>query len=112
MRTYCGGAGDDVLAISDTAFASLDGGTGTDTLRLDTAINLDLTSIANSRLEGIERIDLNGTGSTLTLNNDDVLSIVGTEAANDLLILGGNTCLLYTSPSPRDQRGSRMPSSA
>ena len=26
--------------------------------------------------------------------------------------LNGNTCLLYTSPSPRDQRGSRMPSSA
>ena len=24
----------------------------------------------------------------------------------------GNPCLLYTSPSPRDQRGSRMPSSA
>ena len=25
---------------------------------------------------------------------------------------GSGTCLLYTSPSPRDQRGSRMPSSA
>ena len=25
---------------------------------------------------------------------------------------GNHTCLLYTSPSPRDQRGSRMPSSA
>ena len=25
---------------------------------------------------------------------------------------GINVCLLYTSPSPRDQRGSRMPSSA
>ena len=24
----------------------------------------------------------------------------------------GDPCLLYTSPSPRDQRGSRMPSSA
>ena len=24
----------------------------------------------------------------------------------------GTVCLLYTSPSPRDQRGSRMPSSA
>ena len=24
----------------------------------------------------------------------------------------GDSCLLYTSPSPRDQRGSRMPSSA
>ena len=27
-------------------------------------------------------------------------------------ILSLDTCLLYTSPSPRDQRGSRMPSSA
>ena len=26
--------------------------------------------------------------------------------------LSNNHCLLYTSPSPRDQRGSRMPSSA
>ena len=30
----------------------------------------------------------------------------------DLAILFGTTRLLYTSPSPRDQRGSRMPSSA
>ena len=30
--------------------------------------------------------------------------------ATNLQIL--HTCLLYTSPSPRDQRGSRMPSSA
>ena len=29
-----------------------------------------------------------------------------------VLVLQGNPCLLYTSPSPRDQRGSRMPSSA
>ena len=30
-----------------------------------------------------------------------------------LLVLGYiGICLLYTSPSPRDQRGSRMPSSA
>ena len=28
------------------------------------------------------------------------------------LMLPGMSCLLYTSPSPRDQRGSRMPSSA
>ena len=27
-------------------------------------------------------------------------------------LVRGQTCLLYTSPSPRDQRGSRMPSSA
>ena len=28
------------------------------------------------------------------------------------LSFGSDSCLLYTSPSPRDQRGSRMPSSA
>ena len=28
------------------------------------------------------------------------------------ILRGFQTCLLYTSPSPRDQRGSRMPSSA
>ena len=31
------------------------------------------------------------------------------EGCNEYLV---QTCLLYTSPSPRDQRGSRMPSSA
>ena len=30
----------------------------------------------------------------------------------DQIIEVGIACLLYTSPSPRDQRGSRMPSSA
>ena len=37
-----------------------------------------------------------------------------TKVFTDKLIVGleANTCLLYTSPSPRDQRGSRMPSSA
>ena len=29
-----------------------------------------------------------------------------------LFYVYANSCLLYTSPSPRDQRGSRMPSSA
>ena len=33
-------------------------------------------------------------------------------AANNWDALLPNVCLLYTSPSPRDQRGSRMPSSA
>ena len=32
--------------------------------------------------------------------------------ADFCLRIKGDSCLLYTSPSPRDQRGSRMPSSA
>ena len=41
---------------------------------------------------------------------------VTSDESPNALILGPNEsciiCLLYTSPSPRDQRGSRMPSSA
>ena len=33
-------------------------------------------------------------------------------SAPEILTADDNACLLYTSPSPRDQRGSRMPSSA
>ena len=49
---------------------------------------------------------------------DNVVLPVGLPAGNytigliDNSIIDNNTCLLYTSPSPRDQRGSRMPSSA
>ena len=47
-------------------------------------------------------------------------AVAAAKAANELngnfAISGSNaqsdSCLLYTSPSPRDQRGSRMPSSA
>ena len=36
----------------------------------------------------------------------------GVSARGIIMDLEVKTCLLYTSPSPRDQRGSRMPSSA
>ena len=38
------------------------------------------------------------------LSKDELIKIIGD--------YDGLACLLYTSPSPRDQRGSRMPSSA
>ena len=50
-----------------------------------------------------------------------ILDLEGNQAADTLFYSADNTaehysamdtCLLYTSPSPRDQRGSRMPSSA
>ena len=86
-----GGAGDDILAISDADFASIDGGLGTDTLRLDSMITLDLASIPNNRLDSIEIINLNGTDSTLMLATDDILNIVGSSAQNTLRIDGDST---------------------
>ena len=40
------------------------------------------------------------------------VSIVGVFITAVALLFTVKSCLLYTSPSPRDQRGSRMPSSA
>ena len=57
----------------------------------DSSLNLDGPAIFNS---------------TLVLQGNATLqSILNVQGAADF----DNTCLLYTSPSPRDQRGSRMP---
>ena len=44
------------------------------------------------------------------LTTMSTLKLYGMKAAYDEVL--ATACLLYTSPSPRDQRGSRMPSSA
>ena len=54
-------------------------------------------------------------GINLTIPSGEIHAIMGrngsgkTTTAN---IIMGHPCLLYTSPSPRDKRQSRMPSSA
>ena len=45
-------------------------------------------------------------------NLEQTLSIIKPDAVERNLENEIKDCLLYTSPSPRDQRGSRMPSSA
>ena len=60
----------------------------------------------------------NGRGKDIALRESekgrlDILSPVTYQMTASVLQGGHDyTCLLYTSPSPRDQRGSRMPSSA
>ena len=65
----------------------------------------------NGRIAGISGI----LGGLLSLPRRDmtwrVAFLIGLIGAPILAALFG-ICLLYTSPSPRDQRGSRMPSSA
>ena len=72
------------------------GGNSNDTLIGNILNNLLLGNGGSDRLEGKQGKD--------TLKGND---------GNDSLFGGdGNDCLLYTSPSPRDKRQSRMPSSA
>ena len=60
-------------------------------------------SVANNGNNGVWN---NSAGSTTTFNNGLNLTTAGSSADRTL------TCLLYTSPSPRDRTRSRMPSSA
>ena len=51
---------------------------------------------------------------TLALTDKEQVLIFAAASTKNALdaVIKDYSCLLYTSPSPRDQRGSRMPSSA
>ena len=73
-----------------------------------------LTSLPiNSRTLDSETIENNSvTKAQTTWSGLIELAESYTVSVTDELVISPCTCLLYTSPSPRDQRGSRMPSSA
>jgi hypothetical protein len=74
-----GGAGNDTLRVPGLGFQRADGGSGIDTLALDgSGLNLNLANFRN-QLDGIERIDLTGSGNnTLTLLKRDLLNLSDT----------------------------------
>ena len=74
----------------------------------------------NGFLVHVNLLLVQGDGSFLSVTGDGAVVVLGIFSADrsalnaDLFALNRNLngCLLYTSPSPRDQRGYRMPSSA
>ena len=64
-------------------------------------------------LEGAKQLSIQSVGLKEPTDGDVVVQVShsGISTGTENLLWSG-TCLLYTSPSPRDQRGSRMPSSA
>ena len=82
-----GGAGDDILDVADPSFLKLDGGTGSDSLRLSGAgLNLDFTAVGSQKVESIERIELVGLGLEVTLDRLSILNL--SEASNSLVVDG------------------------
>ena len=57
------------------------------------------------------QVDNTGGGGGSGLWATSTFGIYPIDSSYDVVI-GSNTCLLYTSPSPRDRQKSRMPSSA
>ena len=83
-----GDAGDDYLEF-DASDSVIDGGVDFDTLYLSgNGITLDLTSISDSIITGIEKIDITGDGdNSLMLNYSDLLALSDT---SDILYVTGN----------------------
>ena len=77
-----------------------------------TSIGLDHLDWLPENEQTVEKIIYEKT-STL-LNSNIIVAKQSSKEITDNIkkIISNNSCLLYTSPSPRDQRGSRMPSSA
>jgi hypothetical protein len=91
-----GGAGSDRLEVSSTGFADVDGGSGTDTLALAGAgLTLDLTALGATELEGVEIIDLTGSGNNaLKLALRDVLGLSDTTNALTVNGNGGDSVMV------------------
>ena len=71
---------------------------------------LAVVSARRGRLQQMAQEGSKGAARALKLV-DDPTSFLSTVQVG-ITLVGIFACLLYTSPSPRDQRGSRMPSSA
>ena len=91
----------------DTVFGAIDGDTTSETTSLDFQFNIGLST----SFTGEDSLDIaidNGSGTQSVLG-----STMGFDKGTSLVVDGVTyTCLLYTSPSPRDRQKSRMPSSA
>ncbi|MEQ1824839.1 MAG: PKD domain-containing protein, partial [Pirellula sp.] len=88
-----GGQGADVLAIQDVGFFQISGGTGIDTLRLDSdGLFLDLTMIPDNRLNDIETIDLRGTAQIVKLSALELFNL--SDSSNTLIVTGSIDDLL------------------
>ena len=80
----------------------------TDPGLLQTPIIDEINSNLSSKTNVYSDVQGNPTGSNVT--NGVKVFLEGNH--DGVIAIGGGSCLLYTSPSPRDMRRSRMPSSA
>ena len=97
--TLLGGGGDDVFVV-DGGEDIIEGGDGQDSVDFSTSVSgVDVDLSTGTLVDGAGFVD----------EISSVEVVIGSEFTD---LITGSSCLLYTSPSPRDKRQSRMPSSA
>ena len=83
-------------------------------LLLPNFLSAQTISISEIEIVGNQRIEVDTIKSYISLSPGNVFEGDEINAAYQRVLKSGlfESCLLYTSPSPRDKRQSRMPSSA
>lgn len=83
-----GAQGNDIISVNSLDFNRVDGGTGTDTVRLEgSGHTLNLTALRDNRISGLEAINIAGNGNNvLILNQRDVLNL--SDSSNTLVVRG------------------------
>ena len=88
------------------------------TTTADSATSLNTTEVAKTVAEGggVNLGEVTTPASVISSTGEGVSAVSDSGRVYppvlEIDLSGSKSCLLYTSPSPRDQRGSRMPSSA
>lgn len=78
------GAGNDVIALNNTSFLGVDGGTGDDTIKA--MGNLDFTNVNYEKMSGIEQINFGANNETITLTIENLFNLMKTSDSGILKI--------------------------
>ena len=70
------------------------------------------SSVQAERIENFVLLDQHGDAHNLHYHQDKSAVVIMIQGNGCPIVRNALTCLLYTSPSPRDEQSSRMPSSA
>lgn len=89
FESYSGGAGNDVLSVSDTSFRNLDGGTGVDVIQVTTNGLIDFSLVNFERISQIEEIHFTapaGNTTAMVLTAENIFNLLQTSDTGSLKI--------------------------
>jgi hypothetical protein len=90
-----GGAGNDVINVSNDLFGKISGGAGIDTVNF-LGGTLDFTALGSERVARIEQINMSGTGQGINLNMQNIFNLMDSSDTGNLVITASNSTDILT----------------